>query len=532
VDRPTRFLLAIVVVWGIAQLLLLSPDRLAAKSFDDACYFAGIANNVAHGFGFTFDRIAPTNGYQPLWLYLLIPIQRLPLSLEARFFAGLILQWVLLSIAALMLYATLARLAPQTLLLASAALFGVLVFLPAINGMETAVQILAMTALLALGYRKQVFERPGALRSCVFGALLGLVLLARLDDVFLGIVLGAVLFVRAVTGGTARGARLAQLGLIGISAAVVVAPYLAYNLARFGALVPISGQLKSSFPRVEIHGTLLSRFGVRGVMHILVAAAYVVWCLVHPSRLYRGPFERRYLLAAALVGSVAVLSHTAHTMLFMKWASFRWHFVWYAMATSITLVVPLQALQARWSSRTWTPLALAALFVLGGVAEVVRKEDANDTYNWHRSAYDAALWARAYVPANAVMAMHDAGVFGYFSERRVIDLDGVVNTSSYQDTLRDGRWSEYLKRYRVQYVVKHDFGDTDYGDFVNFHDYDSWSYRVLGHRYDVWSDRITLRRANEVYRGREYLDGGKPVVTAIWRWNGSEVPDTSSTRAE
>lgn len=519
-DRPTRTLLAIVALWGVVQLLPFSPDRLISKSFDDACYFARIADNAAWGHGFTFDQIDPTNGYQPLWLYLLIPIHRLPLSLESRFFAGLMLQCVLLTVAAFLLYGTLARLASRSLLLASAAVFSTLVFLPAINGMETAVQILLIVSLFAFGYRAKVFERPGVLRSLAFGVLAGMVILARLDDIFLVIALGAVLLIRALGGGADRRRRFAQLGLIVFGAALVVLPYLAYNFLVFGAFLPISGQIKSSFPHVEWHGPLLDRFGVRGLIHISLAMAFSVWYLLAWIHLRGGPFERRFLLAAALIGSVALLLHAAHTVLFMKWAAFRWHFVWYALVTSVVMLEPLRMLLASppLQSRTWLPPALGMILIVAGLGEVVRKEGAHGTYDWHHASYDAARWARTHVPKDAVMAMHDAGVFGYFSGRRVVNLDGVVNTMGYQDTLRDGHWSDYLKSRGVQYIVKHDFGDIDYGESVDIHRYNYWSYRVLSHRYDVWSDRIGLFRADEVYRSREYLDGAKRVAATIWRW--------------
>jgi hypothetical protein len=41
---------------------------------DDAFYYLVIARNVAAGHGFTMDQISPTNGFQPLWLWLLVPV--------------------------------------------------------------------------------------------------------------------------------------------------------------------------------------------------------------------------------------------------------------------------------------------------------------------------------------------------------------------------------------------------------------------------------------------------------------------------
>lgn len=533
-DRPTRILLVIVALWGVAQFLPFSSERMISKSFDDACYFARIADNAARGHGFTFDQINPTNGYQPLWLYLLIPIHRLPLSLEARFFAGLLLQCVLLTVAAFLLYGTLARLVRRSLLLVSAAVFSALVFLPAINGMETAVQILLIVSLFVFGYRAKVFERPGTLRSLAFGGLVGMMLLARLDTVFLAIALGGALLVRALGGGVERRSRFAHLGLIVLGAALVVSPYLAYNVIGFGAIVPISGQIKSSFPHAQLHASALDRFGVRGLIHIGLAMAFSVWYLLRLIHRRGGPFEQRFLLAAALIGSVALLLHAAHTLLFMKWGVFRWHFMWYALVTSVVMLEPLGALLASppLRSRIWLPTALGVILIVAGLGEVVRKEGTHNTYDWLHGSYDAARWARTNVPKDAVMAMHDAGVFGYFSGRRVVNLDGVVNTMGYQDTLRDGHWSDYLKSRGVQYIVKHDFGNIDYGESVDIRRYDHWSYRVRCQRYDVWSDRIGLFRADEVYRSPEYLDGSMRVAATIWRWPGQarEAPSDGTLR--
>ena len=47
---------------------------------DDLYYYSQIAGHVASGDGFTFDGIYPTNGFQPLFLFLLIPFGSLLLN--------------------------------------------------------------------------------------------------------------------------------------------------------------------------------------------------------------------------------------------------------------------------------------------------------------------------------------------------------------------------------------------------------------------------------------------------------------------
>src|SRR5262245_19371900 len=49
---------------------------------DDAFYYFTIARNLALGHGPTFDGLAPTNGFHPLYLLLLVPIWSLWLALH------------------------------------------------------------------------------------------------------------------------------------------------------------------------------------------------------------------------------------------------------------------------------------------------------------------------------------------------------------------------------------------------------------------------------------------------------------------
>ena len=58
---------------------LVWHDAPFSLTFDDAFYYFGIARNVAHGHGSTFDGIDLTNGYHPLWMLMASPVYRLGL---------------------------------------------------------------------------------------------------------------------------------------------------------------------------------------------------------------------------------------------------------------------------------------------------------------------------------------------------------------------------------------------------------------------------------------------------------------------
>src|SRR4029079_18260249 len=62
----------------VVGLLLLAPIRDVVLRFvhDDAFYYFGIARRWTRQVFPTFDGIDATNGYHPLWQWLLVPVAR------------------------------------------------------------------------------------------------------------------------------------------------------------------------------------------------------------------------------------------------------------------------------------------------------------------------------------------------------------------------------------------------------------------------------------------------------------------------
>ena len=76
---------------------------------------------------------------------------------------------------------------------------------------------------------------------------------------------------------------------------------------------------------------------------------------------------------------------------------------------------------------------------------------------WHardpqRVTYEAADWARANVPEDAVLASWHAGAVGYLSGRRVLNLDGLVNSWEFHERRRADLCA-YWREENVAYVI-------------------------------------------------------------------------------
>jgi len=69
----------------------------------------------------------------------------------------------------------------------------------------------------------------------------------------------------------------------------------------------------------------------------------------------------------------------------------------------------------------------------------------------------AALWVRDNTPAGTVIASWDAGVIGFFSDRPVVNLDGVVNSFEWKDALGNEPEATraFLDERGVQFIVNH-----------------------------------------------------------------------------
>ena len=67
--------LVVLVILGIGARACFGPEQsLAFLFYDDAYYYLGVARSLAAGAGSTFDGINSTNGYHPLWMWMLAPI--------------------------------------------------------------------------------------------------------------------------------------------------------------------------------------------------------------------------------------------------------------------------------------------------------------------------------------------------------------------------------------------------------------------------------------------------------------------------
>ena len=118
--------------------------------------------------------------------------------------------------------------------------------------------------------------------------------------------------------------------------------------------------------------------------------------------------------------------------------------------------------------------------------------------------------------------MTDAGVFGYFSNRQVINLDGIVNSVEYQKVLRSQKINSYFEELGVDYFIQHRMLDREEAEDVIAGNYEFLSISIYSHLYSTFSDEIVLSKENEVFRF-PYYEGTRYTVYLIWKLDHDNI---------
>jgi hypothetical protein len=428
---------ALVVALVLAIPLIAGGHRAVLGSYqDDAYYYFRIARNVARGEGITFDGIHATSGVHPLWLAALVPIFEAWGGAMPPLIAAAVAQILLASAAAGLTTATLSRIVDRWSAVAAGL---VLVAVPAtgaslIGGLEGALALAA--AAFAWRLWVGVLSRPAVAPSAWIGPGLAFALcgLARLEA-FVFVPAALALGIPRMRGSGAAAAALAVPGAV--AAAVVVVA----SRALTATWLPISGAVKAA--SVARRGGVLPATLAIGVA---LAVAAVGAAILAARRGVSGP-----IAPALLLPTVAGLLWIAADLITMGSLE-----SWNRVPVLLLVMAAVVAVGAR--GYGGIAVALVAVAALCRVPLALSRgpipASSYAPYRW-----EAGLWLRDHVDAEARIGSWNAGTIAYASDRRVVNLDGLVNDRAYFDeVIRGQALAEYLDRERISWLVDQSCG--------------------------------------------------------------------------
>jgi hypothetical protein len=409
--------------------------------YDDSFYYFTIARNLVHGFGSTFDRLHATNGYHPLWLLVCaIPYE---LGLDDERAASLLLSMgalgvgvsAVLGLRVMERHADRAGVPAWGKELAGVA-FVAFVFSPYAfqrfaNGLESTCVLVLFAVMVdrldALGPR--LFESARERWGISFLAC-GL-FLSRTDAILLvpWLAAHALLHTR----------RLRPALELALAPAMIAVLYVSFNESVFGTAMQTSGEVKRAIPGA---GGLLAAAAVGASPALPIA----VLAKARPAVVKQ---TAAFLSATApLLGYIGCV---AAYYAFLQKLSWPWYYTGPILFVAIALTVGVTDLLAAPRLRiAGGALAVVVLALCPLALIVTGTKGAQGFVETHALA---GRWLRGHTDEGAIFGSWDAGALGYFSHRRVINLDGEVGSPSYVAALAHGDPISWTRSQRFDYVV-------------------------------------------------------------------------------
>ncbi len=311
-----------------------------------------------------------------------------------------------------------------------------------LSGMETLAQAFA---ILLVFYALEVRWPP-----LVIGLLVGAGVWIRPDALLLLVPIGWVLGVegRQKLLGAAR-----RLMAVGVGVAVLFLPYLGFNLMLGGQAWPSTFYAKQAEYAVGLGRPLALRLaeqwsvGLVGVGAVL-AAGFVasIWFDATSKRWARLAPAIWWLafLAAYAVRLPVTYQHGRYAMPAIP--------VLVLLGAEVVLTAVLRASGkgARLLSRAWVMAALATAiaFLVPGA-----RAYSQDVAIIETEMVATARWIAANTERGDLIAAHDIGAVGYFSDRTLIDLAGLISPEVIPFVRDEARLAAYLQARGADYLM-------------------------------------------------------------------------------
>ena len=506
-----RWLLAILSLGLAVRLSVCAQDALQLADYpftDDSFYSLNIARNIALGAGPTHDGRHLTNGFQPLYVLLMVPAYWLaggdrivPIYLAAVFLS-------LCSVGACYLLFQLARqiFGDRAGYIAIAPLlFTTYAVSRSVNGLETSLYILLLCAT-ALHYATRIrTAQPAPRASIACGLLAGLTVWARIDGSFLLVAIfldQAWLWTRhrRENGSAPLAETLSpfirrNLLLLGIPTLAIL-PWLLFNLHLGGSPVPESGRavrflsrIYAGFPSGPVPLAYYAQNLREAVnvlfRHFLTDGWFLGWFRAvcgFSKGAYYGGLSVLLLGLAAFLGTknreglkdawrewLKRLEKLSFLLLFSGlliaaysfYAFGPWFFGRYLFVVAFVVALCgggladfalthlLRVRSGDWKDRL-TKFLYAALILISALSTARTVRSSGGVSPWCTRVIP---WIESNLPPGTTVGSFQSGYLGYFlADRPIAALDGVVDGTALQ-ALQENRMIPHLRIEKVDYVV-------------------------------------------------------------------------------
>lgn len=447
------FIVLISILW-----FLLPINYLIHFTSDDTYFYLKTALNFSSGKGSSFDGINLTNGYHPLW-FLILSFYYFVIGLLLNTSPELLLRLTFVFITilnGLSVYLLIKIVDKLSLFKSKFTLYGFIII------------TLPFTFFYVIGSEKNIIVLLFILYSYFFvndndakniywkarAIILALIFLSRID---LGIISGAILILFELR--FLNKTKIFSMLVIFISTVLI---YAFVNKMIFNVYSSISSKYKFSLDvlsNLQFFPTPLSNPIDFGILSLFVFGGLAYFVFI---KFYKPELKRNNLLEILFVISFLFL---LSNFLLNKQGVREWYYIFPFFTSLILFFTVVDKLN----------LARLLFYMVVIVTGIYFTLFRINYYN-HNSAYSFAKELNQKVKESEIVFQIDySGIIGFFSERTVVNGDGLINSYDYYKVLKNNQLMQYLKVLNPDYFIFYNFdkeNDHLFYTFKTFHNYE------------------------------------------------------------
>jgi hypothetical protein len=466
-----RKYIIISVILALLLAFLMPFQFLLNFAHDDSFFYIKTASNFSKGLGSTFDGINSTNGYHPLYFVLLVILFFIPNFLfksSPEFLYRLVVLFHLFMIIGLQYYVIKAlkniyeKNFKKTGLILLFTLFSSFVFIRDF-GLESHLACLIISIFLYVKSKELIFgENNILLKSLLIAGLF----LTRTDYLFSFIPI--LLIVDIYLSSRRKSYILTSIATL----FVTVIAYYFLNYLFFGSLNSVSGKLLNGFPLINMKNninTLLidpAKLYNQFARIILVIIALIFFCVFYFKSRIKNSVPSGFNLIILGLGAGSIIFTLIH-LTYNVYSIREWYMTPPVFIAIIMIAILLYDKKIVLNISLFLSLILLIYVFYGSRIKNLK----------YVSNYDYAKSLNTVVKENeSVYQVDYCGVVGFFSERSVVNGDGLINSFEYMDYLQKGKIDDYILKYNIKYYstystknLLHDsiYIDDNFSDKIN-----------------------------------------------------------------
>lgn len=415
---------------------------------DDAWIHQTYARNLARAGEWSFVLGQPSAGLTaPIWALLLVPGHLFGLGPYVWTF---ILGWLVLWGAGIVGMVGFTRLVPdkQNWPLAG----GILLVLEwhlvwaAASGMETLLFSLVVLAVLVCLVNAEITSKF----AVVIGGLVGLSVWLRPE----GITLLAPVVFRLVLDKSSWQEKFRHLFILLFGFGALFGPYLWFNRWLAGTIWPNTFFAKQAEYAILREFPLLNRLGEQFLLPLIGVGVVLlpgfVYLMIAACRDKRWGVVLGGLWSVGYLGMYALRLPVTYQHGRYAMPAMPVYFLWGLMGMTLLAQPQAQHTVKRVVSLAWLiliPVVLGLFWILGGGAY------GRDMAIINQEMVAAAKWVRDNTSESDLIAAHDIGALGYFAERTLVDLAGLVSPDVIPFIRNENQLAEYLNEQKPVFLV-------------------------------------------------------------------------------